>query len=55
MWLIFFSRPELKDFADQVVRLRTRATREIDGASNYVIWSFAIISDLRSREEQERR
>ncbi len=47
-------RPELKEFADQVIRLRARAVREVGGNPNYVIWSFAVISDLRSRDEQER-
>jgi hypothetical protein len=46
-------RPELKEFADQVVRLRARAVREVDGNPNYVIWSFAVISDLRPKDEQE--
>lgn len=49
------ARPELKEYAEQVVRLRTRAIREIDGNPNYTIWSFAIITDLRSREEQMRQ
>ncbi len=47
-------RPELKEFADQVVRLRARAVREVGGNPNYPIWGFAIIPDLRSRDEQEK-
>jgi hypothetical protein len=49
------ARPELKEYAEQVVRLRTRAIREVAGNPNYTIWSFAIITDLRSREEQMRQ
>jgi hypothetical protein len=48
------ARVELKDFADQVMRLRARAVREVDSNPNYIIWSFALISDLRSRVEQGR-
>lgn len=47
--------PELKEFADQVIGLRTKAIREVEGNPNYIIWSFAVISDLRSRDEQERK
>jgi hypothetical protein len=47
-------RSELKGFADQVFRLRGQAVREVDGNPNHVIRGFAIISDLRSRDEQER-
>ncbi len=47
-------RTELKAFADQVMQLRTQAVREVEGNPNFVIWSFALISDLRSREEQDR-
>jgi hypothetical protein len=46
-------REELKDFVDQVLRLRTKALRDIDNRPNYTIWSFAYISDLRSRGEQQ--
>ncbi len=45
-------REELKDFVDQVLRLRTKALRDIDNHPNYTIWSFAYIPDLRSRGEQ---
>ncbi len=48
-------RVDLKEYAEQVIRLRTKAVREIDGNPNYTIWSFAIITDLRSREEQMRQ
>jgi hypothetical protein len=47
-------RPELKEFADQVMRLRTRAVRAVDSNPNYTIWSFALVSDLRSKDERER-
>ena len=47
-------RPELREFADQVLRLRYRAVREV--ADNpRGIWSFVMINDLRSREEQGRQ
>ena len=41
------SRPELQSFVTQVCRLRHRATREVDGNPNFLIWSFAVITDLR--------
>ncbi len=46
-------RDELKDFVEQVLRLRTKAVREIEGHPNYTIWSLAYIPDLRSRGEKE--
>ena len=47
------ARTELSDLGDQVCRLRYRAEREVDGLPNYTIWSFAVIADLRSRDERE--
>jgi hypothetical protein len=47
------AREELKSFAEQVCRLRHRAVREVNGNSNFGIWSFAFITDLRPRDEQD--
>lgn len=47
------SRPELQEFAEQIKRMRYKTVREIGDNPEYVIWSFAVINDLRSREEQE--
>lgn len=46
-------RIELSRFVDGVCALRHRAVRDIDGNPTFVIWSFAIIDDLRSRDERE--
>lgn len=46
------ARPELYDLGAQVCNLRYRARREVNGNSDYLIWSFAVITDLRSRLEQ---
>ncbi|MBY0407186.1 MAG: DUF3800 domain-containing protein [Rickettsiales bacterium] len=46
------ARKELADFASQVANLRYKATREKNGES-YSIWSFAHITDLRTRAEKE--
>ncbi|HEX6041692.1 DUF3800 domain-containing protein [Longimicrobium sp.] len=45
------ARPELADLVDRVCQIRYRATRERMGNPNFVIWSFALIADLRAREE----
>jgi hypothetical protein len=45
------ARPELKSLASQVCQLRYRTVRQINGQEDFVIWSFAIIDDLRSRWE----
>jgi len=42
-------RPELKTLADQVCQLRYKTTRQVNEQEDFVIWSFAIIDDLRSR------
>ncbi|MEJ2431565.1 MAG: DUF3800 domain-containing protein, partial [Deltaproteobacteria bacterium] len=47
------ARPELKKFVDSVCLLRYKAVRTVEGNANFQIWSFAIIDDLRSREERE--
>ncbi|HEX5723821.1 MAG TPA: hypothetical protein VFX98_00055 [Longimicrobiaceae bacterium] len=45
------ARPELKPFADRIARLRYRAVREKNGRPDLTVWSFALIEDLRAREE----
>ena len=46
-------RSELIGLAEQVVRLRYTTTREVDGIPNYRIWGFAVINDLRAKEDKE--
>jgi hypothetical protein len=45
------ARAELKGLVDRVCQLRHRAIRERMGNPQFVIWSFALINDLRAREE----
>lgn len=45
------ARPELQSLAEKVCDLRFRAWRE-DGGNNHALWSFAVIDDLRPREER---
>ncbi len=47
------ARPELKPFVDQIAGLRCRTIRERRGNPNFQIWSFAHITDLRTRLELE--
>ncbi len=47
------ARSEMNGLAEQVMRLRYRTAREVDGIPDYTIWSFAVISDLRAREDRE--
>lgn len=46
------AREELAPFVEKIAALRYRTTREIDGNPNFEIWSFAHITDLRTREER---
>lgn len=46
------ARQELSSFASQVAQLRHQATRNLNGNPNFKIWSFAHISDLRTRPER---
>lgn len=46
------ARSEMEPFARQVAGLRYRAVRERHGNPNFVIWSFAYITDLRTRMER---
>jgi hypothetical protein len=46
-------RLELAGLAEQVAGLRYKTTREVDGKSDYAIWSFAVINDLRAKEDKE--
>ena len=45
-------REELAPFAQQVCRLRYRATREEREGRSFAIWSFAVIEDLRGGEDR---
>lgn len=45
------ARQELQSLADQVCQLRYKALRPINNQEDFVIWSFAVIDDLRPREE----
>ncbi len=45
-------REELAPFVEQIAHLRYRTTREIGDNPGFVIWSFAHISDLRTRRER---
>jgi len=45
------ARPELQSMAEKVCELRFRTWRE-DGGNNHALWSFAVIDDLRPREER---
>ncbi|WP_419618169.1 DUF3800 domain-containing protein, partial [Thiolapillus sp.] len=47
------AREELAGMAAQVCDLRYRARREVNGNSDFSIWSFAVIDDLRPRDERE--
>ena len=47
------ARDELSLFVDQLCGLRYRAVREMNGNPDFVIWSFAVINDLRARENGE--
>jgi hypothetical protein len=46
-------RDELDPFARQVAKLRYKATREKGNNRAFEIWSFALISDLRTRMERD--
>lgn len=45
-------RDNLTPFVDRLCRLRHRTVRHVDGIENFEIWSLAVISDLRTRDEQ---
>lgn len=47
------SRAELQPFAQQIANLRYKTTRYRNGNPEFVIWSFANISDLRPRAERD--
>jgi hypothetical protein len=46
-------RPELAPFVRQIASMRYNAIRDIDGNPNFSVWSFAHISDLRTRMERD--
>ena len=45
-------RTNLVPFVDRLCRLRHRTVRHVDDIEDFEIWSVAIISDLRTRDEQ---
>ena len=47
------ARLELTPFCDQIANLRYKATRERQGNSNFEIWSFTHINDLRTQSERD--
>jgi len=47
------SRPELADLANQVLQMRYRTKREVEGNPDFIIWSFTLISDLRPKIERD--
>lgn len=47
------ARNELFDLKEQIRALRYRAVREVGDSTNFVIWGFTVVSDLRTREERE--
>ncbi len=47
------ARPELRELGRLVCDLRYRSIRDMHGNPNFVVWSFAVIDDLRPREERD--
>ena len=47
------ARQEMADLVNLVRQLRHRAVREVGSNPNFVIWSFAVIDDLRGAEDQD--
>lgn len=47
------SRSELDPFGSALVSLRYRTTRQDQSGTEYTSWSFAVIDDLRPRDERE--
>lgn len=47
------ARQEMIDLVNQVCQLRHRAVRGVGDNPNFVIWSFAVIDDLRGAEDQD--
>ncbi|MBE0510778.1 MAG: DUF3800 domain-containing protein [Gammaproteobacteria bacterium] len=45
-------REELTNLAAQVCDMRYQAQREVNGNANFSIWSFALIDDLRPKDER---
>ena len=46
------ARSELSSYAEQVSNMRYRTTRRVLGTDDFVIWSFAVIDDLRGWEDR---
>lgn len=47
------ARPELDPFGRLVLDLRHRTVREMGDNPNFVVWSYAVINDLRPAERQD--
>jgi hypothetical protein len=47
------ARRELGPFKEQVRSLRYRVVRDIGDNPNFVVWGFAVVPDLRMREDRE--
>ncbi|WP_448573117.1 DUF3800 domain-containing protein [Trichothermofontia sp.] len=45
-------RPDLDDLTEQLLSLQYRAIQEVNGNPNYPVWSFAVITDLRAKEDK---
>jgi len=44
------AREELSELVNTIRQQRHRSVREVSGNANFVIWSFAVIKDLRARD-----
>ena len=47
------SRSELVSLSAQVLDMRYQARRKVGGDPDFAIWSFAVIEDLRPKDERE--
>jgi hypothetical protein len=47
------ARRELGSYKEQVRSLRYRVVRDIGDNPNFVVWGFAVVPDLRMREDRE--
>ena len=46
-------RTELRDLASSVCELRHQSTVQVQERDDFLVWSFAVIDDLRPRDERE--
>jgi len=51
--MVIPARDELSPFVEQICGLRYRAVREMNDNPKFLIWSIAVINDLRAREYEE--